>query len=103
MEANPKTLGDALSHEFPLAAIMCNTQKKCKVLSKQSAKSFHLIFENTVFLCISTKFLGVHLLKLSQQLGKYRNTFICDDIVHRRKSQRIPFPLSVFKPVVLLR
>lgn len=47
-----------MNYLFPLAAIMCNTQKKCKVLNKQSAKSFHLIFEHTVVFVYSHQILG---------------------------------------------
>lgn len=79
---------------FSIVVTMCQVLKKLKVLSNQSAKSFHLLFLNTVvFFCISTKlyFLVVYLLKFYQWFAKYRNTFICGDIVHRRKSQQLPF------------
>lgn len=66
-----------MNYLFPLAAIICNTQKKCEVLRKQSAKGFHIIFQVFFFfVCISTKFLGVHLLMLSQQLARYRNCYL---------------------------
>lgn len=79
---------------------MSNIQKKCKVLNKVQ-KGFTQFLKIKLVLCISTKLLGVHMLKLSEQLAKYRNTLIHDDTVHR--SQQLPFPLSDFKPVILLR